>query len=296
MFRAQRRLGRIGGAPTPPCVLTAPPAHATPHPPTTSPRQGWSCAKRGSRVGRQRPEIGPPPAAPPPLPIPAICSCLPSCLYALPDLLRRELVVQTQEIAEIAGPSPGVTVPMIAEHLKAGTPITPVMVLFEWAGAHAATIKRHEATDHLNDVLSTAPGANAPRPGRDSASWLAIRGISRTARGQKRCTRRPYRSRNGHPLHILTGPGTTLPDRFTHRHHVPTFIHVHEGKPPSRLPVDTQGQANERTRPIRPQGILLRIKLNSKRLRIGQQPGSYQARRSRFSQVYPQMPTAPTGF
>src|SRR5438046_662743 len=42
----------------------------------------------------------PPPATPPPRPLPTACSCLPSCLDALPDLVRGELVVQTQEIAE----------------------------------------------------------------------------------------------------------------------------------------------------------------------------------------------------
>src|SRR6266699_5447830 len=99
---------------------------------------------------------------------------------------------------------------------------------------------------------------------------------------------------NRHPLHVLANPVTTFPYRFTDRHHVPILIHVHKGIPPSCLPMDPQGQANEGTRPIWPQGVLFRVQFDSKRLRIRQEPGPYHSCRSWFSQVNPQMSTTPT--
>ena len=87
---------------------------------------------------------------------PATCSWLPACSNALPHLLRREVVIQAQEIAEITGAAPGVAVPVVAEHLEAGTPITTRVMLFERAGADTATIARYVPTNrprvHLCDI------------------------------------------------------------------------------------------------------------------------------------------------
>jgi hypothetical protein len=54
--------------------------------------------------------------------------------------LRREVVIQTQEIAEITGTAPGVAVPVIAESLEAGAVITVIVILFELAEAVTAMI------------------------------------------------------------------------------------------------------------------------------------------------------------
>src|SRR6266699_2060840 len=69
LLRAQRWLGRIGGAPAPPCVLTAPPAHATPHHPPSHRIRGSRVPKR-EQCRQAEARDRPPPATPPPRPLP----------------------------------------------------------------------------------------------------------------------------------------------------------------------------------------------------------------------------------
>src|SRR2546430_12275281 len=73
------------------------------------------------------------------------------------------MVIETHKVKQITRTSPRETVPvriLPPEDLEAGTPITPGMMVLKRTRPDTPTIKGHVTTDHLHDVLSTAPGAN----------------------------------------------------------------------------------------------------------------------------------------
>ncbi len=84
-----------------------------------------------------------------------------------PYLLWRDLMIQVQEIKQITGTPPGITIPMRvnpAEDLEARTHIPPIMMRLERAAPHTPPIQGHVATNHHQDVLRPTPRPNTSRP------------------------------------------------------------------------------------------------------------------------------------
>src|SRR2546429_114346 len=87
-------------------------------------------------------------------------------LYALsliPGLLRRDLVVQTQEIEQITRTPPRIAVPMrviAPKDLEARAHISSIMMLLEWARPDPPTIQHHIPTNHPHSILRAAPRPN----------------------------------------------------------------------------------------------------------------------------------------
>jgi hypothetical protein len=81
---------------------------------------------------------------------------LSSLLHPLPYLLRRQMVIEAEEIEEIPCTSPGKTVPMRVtspEHLEAWPQITAIVMLLERTRANSMLIQCHVATDDRFDIL-----------------------------------------------------------------------------------------------------------------------------------------------
>lgn len=80
-----------------------------------------------------------------------------------PSLLHTQAMIEPQEIEEITGALPRVTIPVWVrpgKNLKAWAAIPMRMMLFERAGTNAATVERDVAPDDRSDILREAPRPN----------------------------------------------------------------------------------------------------------------------------------------
>src|SRR5205823_1444214 len=105
-------------------------------------------------------------------------------LKLLPCLLWREVIIETQEVKHVASSLPGITIPVwiiASKDLKAGTHITPVMMLLEGTGANSSTIQSGVATEHRHDILSLTPYPNSSTTRSQTPLMACRRHIMRPA-------------------------------------------------------------------------------------------------------------------